>query len=77
MHRYRTEGSAGLTDQQSSEKRSPRRLTERAEAEILAARASTRYGPDRLGRTLQFALETTGTLSVTESALSNLNVTST
>ena len=49
VRRYRAEGSAGLRDRTSRPSRSPRRLSEAAEAEILAARASTRYGPDRLG----------------------------
>jgi transposase InsO family protein len=49
VRRYRTEGRAGLLDRSSRPKRSPRRLPEIVEAEILAARAKTRYGPDRLG----------------------------
>ena len=47
--RYRLEGEAGLEDRSSRPRRSPRRLTPAIEAEILAARASSRYGPDRLG----------------------------
>jgi len=49
VRRYRTEGQTGLLDRTSRPKRSPRRLNEAAEAEILAVRAATRYGPDRLG----------------------------
>ncbi len=49
VRRYRIEGEPGLLDRSSRPHRSPRRLTEAAEAEILAARASWRYGPDRLG----------------------------
>jgi transposase InsO family protein len=49
VRRYRTEGEAGLVDRSSRPRRSPRRLSAAAEAEILAARASWRYGPDRLG----------------------------
>jgi transposase InsO family protein len=49
VRRYRAEGTAGLQDRTSRPRRSPRRLSEAAEAEILAARAKTRYGPDRLG----------------------------
>jgi len=49
VRRYRAEGAAGLADRTSRPKCSPRRLSETAEAEILAARAGTRYGPDRLG----------------------------
>jgi transposase InsO family protein len=49
VRRYRAEGEAGLRDRSSRPRRSPRRLTESAEAEILAARARWRYGPDRLG----------------------------
>jgi transposase InsO family protein len=49
VRRYRAEGRTGLLDRSSRPKRSPRRLSEAAEAEILAVRANTRYGPDRLG----------------------------
>ncbi len=49
VRRYRTEGDAGLLDRSSRPHRSPRRLTALAEAEILAARSTWRYGPDRLG----------------------------
>ena len=49
VRRFRTEGEAGLVDRSSRPGRSPRRLSEIAEAEILAARAKWRYGPDRLG----------------------------
>jgi transposase InsO family protein len=47
--RYRAEGDAGLEDRSSRPRRSRRRLAPAIEAEILAARASWRYGPDRLG----------------------------
>jgi transposase InsO family protein len=49
VRRYRTEGEAGLLDRSSRPHRSPRRLPDAVEAEILAARATWRYGPDRLG----------------------------
>ena len=49
VRRYRAEGEAGLLDRSSRPRRSPRRLSDVAEAEILAARAQWRYGPDRLG----------------------------
>jgi transposase InsO family protein len=49
VRRYRAEGDAGLLDRSSRPHRSPRRLDSVAEAEILAARAAWRYGPDRLG----------------------------
>ena len=49
VHRYRTEGPPGLEDRSSRPRHSPRRLSAVAEAEILAARATWRYGPDRLG----------------------------
>jgi len=49
VRRYRAEGEAGLEDRSSRPQRSPRRLTAAVEAEILAARARWRYGPDRLG----------------------------
>lgn len=49
VRRYRAEGEAGLHDRSSRPHRSPRRLSQAAEAEILAARSRWRYGPDRLG----------------------------
>lgn len=49
LRRHRTEGPAGLLDRSSQPRRSPRRLSDAVEAEILAARAQWRYGPDRLG----------------------------
>jgi transposase InsO family protein len=49
VRRYRVEGEAGLLDRSSRPHRSPRRLSPAIEAEILAARATWRYGPDRLG----------------------------
>lgn len=49
VRRYRAEGEAGLLDRSSRPHRSPRRLSEAAEAEILEARSRVRYGPDRLG----------------------------
>jgi transposase InsO family protein len=49
VRRYRAEGEDGLFDRSSRPHRSPRRLGDAAEAEILAARATWRYGPDRLG----------------------------
>ena len=49
VRRYRAEGEAGLLDRSSRPHRSPRRLQASLEAEILAARAEWRYGPDRLG----------------------------
>jgi transposase InsO family protein len=49
VRRYRAEGKTGLLDRSSRPARSPRRLSAAAEAEILAAREKTRYGPDRLG----------------------------
>lgn len=52
VRRYRAEGETGLLDRSSRPHRSPRRLSESAEAEILAARSAWRYGPDRLGSLL-------------------------
>jgi transposase InsO family protein len=49
VRRYRAEGGAGLLDRSSRPHHSPRRTPARREAEILAARAEWRYGPDRLG----------------------------
>jgi len=49
VRRYRAEGEPGLFDRSSRPHRSPRRLDSTVEAEILAARATWRYGPDRLG----------------------------
>lgn len=49
VRRYRVEGESGLLDRSSRPHRSPRQLSDAVEAEILAARAAWRYGPDRLG----------------------------
>jgi transposase InsO family protein len=49
VRRHRAEGPAGLEDRPSRPTRSPRRLSPAIEAEILAARSTWRYGPDRLG----------------------------
>jgi len=49
VRRYRVEGERGLFDRSSRPHRSPRQLSNAAEAEILVARARWRYGPDRLG----------------------------
>ncbi len=49
VRRYRAEGEAGLLDWSSRPHRSPRRLPASLEAQIVAARAEWRYGPDRLG----------------------------
>lgn len=49
IHRHQAEGPAGLEDRSSRPRRSPRRLSPAVEAEIVAARATWRYGPDRLG----------------------------
>lgn len=48
LRRYRLEGTSGLLDRSSRPKVSPRRLGERAERAILAARQASRYGPHRL-----------------------------
>ena len=49
IRRHRTEGPPGLEDRSSRPRRSPRQLSPTVEAEILAARTTWRYGPDRLG----------------------------
>ena len=49
IRRHRAEGPAGLVDRSSRPRRSPRRLSPPEEAEIVSARATWRYGPDRLG----------------------------
>lgn len=49
VRRYKSEGEDGLLARSSRPRRSPRRLSETVEAEILAARAQWRYGPDHLG----------------------------
>lgn len=49
IRRHRAEGPAGLVDRSSRPRRSPRRLSPTEEAEIVLARATWRYGPDRLG----------------------------
>jgi transposase-like protein len=48
VRRYRVEGLPGLDDRSSRPRRSPRRLSERATAAIIQARARRRYGPARL-----------------------------
>ena len=58
VRRYRAEGEAGLHDRSSRPRRSPRRVSDAVEAEILAARALWRYGPDRLGPLLHRAPST-------------------
>lgn len=49
IRRFRAEGPPGLEDRSSRPKRSPRQLSAAIEAEILGARSTWRYGPDRLG----------------------------
>jgi len=49
VRRFRAEGQAGLLDRSSRPHRSPRQFSPAIEAEILAARSTWRYGPDRLG----------------------------
>jgi transposase InsO family protein len=49
VRRYRAEGEPGLLDRSSRPHRSPRRLPDAVEAQIVAARVEWRYGPDRLG----------------------------
>jgi transposase InsO family protein len=48
LRRYRTEGSAGLSDRSSRPHRSPRSLPRSEVVAILAARVETGYGPHRL-----------------------------
>jgi transposase InsO family protein len=48
LRRYRTEGSAGLSDRSSRPHRSPRSLPRSEVEAILAARIETGYGPHRL-----------------------------
>ncbi len=49
LARYDTEGSAGLWDRSSRPHHSPTRTSPEVEAEVLAARAEHRRGPDWLG----------------------------
>jgi transposase InsO family protein len=49
VRRYGAEGEAGLLDRSSRPHRSPRLTPAAREDAILAARATWRYGPDRLG----------------------------
>jgi transposase InsO family protein len=49
LRRFRLEGETGLLDRSSRPLRTPGRLSSAREAEIVAARARWRYGPDRLG----------------------------
>ena len=58
LRRHRREGDAGLEDRSSRPHHSPRLLPAAIEAEVLAARASWRYGPDRLGPLLGMAPST-------------------
>jgi len=52
LARYDAEGVGGLRERRPIPRRQPRRLAGRIEAEILAARERTRYGPRRLGAIL-------------------------
>jgi transposase InsO family protein len=49
LRRYRVEGEAGLVDRSSRPHRSPRQLPVDQVAAILAARATQRWGPHRIG----------------------------
>src|SRR3972149_1328548 len=49
LHRWTQEGVAGLVDHSSRPHRSPRRLPEGKEQEVLALRRQLRVGPRRLG----------------------------
>ena len=49
VRRFRTEGTAGLADRSSRPHRSPRATPAAEVAKILEARATWRWGPDRLG----------------------------
>ena len=49
VRRFRAEGTAGLADRSSRPHRSPRATPAAEVAKILEARASWRWGPDRLG----------------------------
>jgi transposase InsO family protein len=57
-HRYLEGGRVALGDRSSRPLRSPRRLSEQAEAAIVRAREQTGYGPDRLAGLVRRAAST-------------------
>lgn len=58
MHRFRTEGTAGLSDRSSRPHRMAHALSAREVARILAARQRVKQGPHRLAYRLGFARST-------------------
>lgn len=58
--RFDEAGWAGLRDRRPVPRRQPRRLSHETEARILAARAHSRYGPQRLGAILGIPASTVG-----------------
>jgi transposase-like protein len=58
--RYQVEGWTGLVDRRSTPIRQPRRLSEEAEAQIVALRLELRTGPQMLSRVLDRPASTIG-----------------
>ncbi len=58
LRRWRAEGEAGLADRSCRPHRHPRRLSEQAEARVLAERARTKLGPHQLAYRLGMARST-------------------
>jgi transposase InsO family protein len=58
--RYQAEGWSGLADRRSTPIRQPRRLSEEAEAQIIAVRLELRTGPQMLSRVLDRPASTIG-----------------
>jgi transposase InsO family protein len=58
LHRYREEGTAGLSDRSSRPYRQPRRVPQEVEHQVLAIRRHQRWGPHRLSAVVQLPRST-------------------